>query len=94
VLLKGLVIGFSIASRVGPFVGIFPGLGLFQANEGSVVTLVLGVFIGSGIWWNILCFVVGLFKGSLKKQTLIWINRLSGLITFLFGIYSFWGLLH
>jgi threonine/homoserine/homoserine lactone efflux protein len=76
------------------FVGIFSGLGLSQANEESVVILVLGVFIGSGIWWLILCFVVGLFKESLKKQTLIWINRLSGLIIFLFGIYSFWGLLH
>jgi hypothetical protein len=67
------------------FVGIFSGLGLFQANEGSVVTLVLGVFIGSGIWWHILCFVEGLFKGSLKNKPLI---------IFLFGIYSFWGLLH
>ncbi|MBV7508915.1 LysE family translocator [Bacillus sp. sid0103] len=76
------------------FVGIFSGLGLTQANEGSVVTLVLGVFMGSGIWWLLLCFVVGLFKEVLKKQTLIWINRLSGLIIFLFGIYSFWGLLH
>ena len=75
------------------FVGIFSGLGLTQANEGSVVTLVLGVFMGSGIWWLFLCFVVGLFKDMLKKQILIWINRLSGLILFLFGIYSFWGLL-
>ncbi|MFC0024833.1 LysE family translocator [Neobacillus cucumis] len=73
-----------------PFDGIFSGLGLTQANERSVVTLVLGVFIGSGIWWLILCFVVGLFKEALKKQTLIWINRLSDLIIFLFGIYSFW----
>lgn len=76
------------------FVGIFSGLGLTQANEGSVVTMVLGVFIGSGIWWLLLCFVVGLFREVLKKQILIWINRLSGLIIFLFGIYSFWGLLH
>ncbi|WP_420491983.1 LysE family translocator [Neobacillus drentensis] len=76
------------------FVGIFSGLGLTQANVGSVITLVLGVFIGSGIWRLILCFVVGLFKEVLKKQTLIWVNRLSGLIIFLFGIYSFWGLLH
>ncbi|MGG3470058.1 LysE family translocator [Neobacillus pocheonensis] len=74
------------------FVGIFSGIGLTQASEGSVVTLVLGVFIGSGIWWLLLCFVVGLFREVLKKPILIWINRLSGLIIFLFGIYSFWGL--
>lgn len=76
------------------FVGIFSGLGLTQANEVSVVTMVLGVFIGSGIWWLLLCFVVGLFREVVNKQILIWINRLSGLIIFLFGIYSFWGLLH
>lgn len=76
------------------FVGIFSGLGLTQANEGSVVTMVLGVFIGSGIWWLLLCFVVGFFREVLKKQIFKWINRLSGLIIFLFGIYSFWGLLH
>lgn len=76
------------------FVGIFSGLGLTQANEGSVVTMVLGVFIGSGIWWLLLCFVVGFFREVLKKQIFKWINRLSGLIIFIFGIYSFWGLLH
>ncbi|MGG1680314.1 LysE/ArgO family amino acid transporter [Neobacillus sp. NRS-1170] len=76
------------------FVGIFSGLGLTQANEGSVVTMVIGVFIGSGIWWLLLCFVVGLFREVLKKQMLIWINRLSGLIIFLFGIYSFLSLIY
>jgi threonine/homoserine/homoserine lactone efflux protein len=76
------------------FVGIFAGLGLSQTNEVSVLTLVLGVFTGSGLWWFILSNVVGLFKQVLKRETLTWINRLSAVIIFLFGVYSIFGLLH
>jgi threonine/homoserine/homoserine lactone efflux protein len=76
------------------FVDIFAGLGLSQTNEVSVLTLVLGVFTGSGLWWFILSNVVGLFKQVLKRETLTWINRLSAVIIFLFGVYSIFGLLH
>ncbi|MGG0187903.1 LysE family translocator [Bacillus rhizoplanae] len=76
------------------FVGIFSGLGFSQVNEVSVLTLVLGVFFGSGIWWLILCIVVGLVTEGLKKETLVWINRLSGLIIFLFGVNAILSLLY
>jgi threonine/homoserine/homoserine lactone efflux protein len=75
------------------FIGIFAGLGLSQPNATSALTLVLGVFSGSGLWWLILSTLVGLVKKVLKKESLTWINRLSGLIILLFGVYSMLSLL-
>jgi len=69
------------------FIAIFAGLGLTQSQATSTFTLVLGVFLGSGLWWLILSFLVGFFKEFLKTQALSWINRISGIIIFLYGAY-------
>jgi len=70
------------------FIGIFSGLGLTQTSSYSALTLVVGVFIGSALWWLILSSVVGLFNRHLHERSLTWINRLSGLIIFSFGVYA------
>ena len=89
VFLKGLVIGFSIAAPVGP-IGVL--VIKRTLSQGRIYGIVSGV--GAASADTVYGLIAGLFKESLKKQTLIWINRLAGLIIFLFGIYSFWGLLH
>lgn len=75
------------------FIGIFAGLGLAQTSVSSALTLVIGVFSGSVLWWLVLSTLVGLFRKFLKKESLTWINRLSGLIILLFGVYSLLSLL-
>lgn len=76
------------------FVGIFAGLGLSQSSVTSALTLVLGVFSGSGLWWFILSILVTLLNKVIKKESLTWINRLSGLIILSFGVYSILSLFH
>ncbi|PWV94282.1 threonine/homoserine/homoserine lactone efflux protein [Paenibacillus cellulosilyticus] len=67
------------------FIGIFSGLGLTQTSSASAMTLVLGVFTGSALWWIMLSSLVGLFNKHLNAKSLTWINRLSGLIILAFG---------
>ena len=72
------------------FAAIFAGLGL--ANQPgdylSAMTLVLGVFSGSALWWLVLSFGVSLFRERVTPQWMVWINRVSGLIVLTFGILA------
>jgi threonine/homoserine/homoserine lactone efflux protein len=73
-----------------PFAAIFAGLGL-AASDGSYASagmLVLGVFIGSALWWLLLSGGVGLFREKLGTGALLWINRFSGVIITGFGVLA------
>jgi threonine/homoserine/homoserine lactone efflux protein len=64
------------------FAAVFAGFGLAGA-KGSLVsaaTLVLGVFLGSGIWWFFLVGVFSIFRVRLEHHELHWVNRIAGLI--------------
>ncbi len=72
------------------FLAIFAGLGIGTAKTDylSSITLVIGVFIGSALWWLILSSVVGYFQSKITPNRLVWINRLSGLIIISFGLLA------
>ncbi len=64
------------------FAAVFAGFGLAGAR-GSFVsagTLILGVFLGSGLWWLFLVGVFSLFKRRLEHHELQWVNRVAGII--------------
>jgi threonine/homoserine/homoserine lactone efflux protein len=69
------------------FAGIFAGLGLAQehATYGRVGIMVLGVWLGSLLWWLLLSLGADLFRGSFDARLLLWINRGSGGILLLSG---------
>lgn len=70
------------------FGAMFAGFGLL--NEGvsySVSTLmVLGVFLGSGLWWLVLSGGVSLLRARFSVSLLKWVNKFSGGIITVFGI--------
>ena len=72
------------------FAAVFAGLGI--ASEGgnyvSAAVLVLGVFVGSALWWLILAGGVGLFRASFDAQGLRWVNRIAGAIIIGFGLFA------
>lgn len=76
------------------FSAIFAGLGLVSTNGnyGSAGALVLGVFIGSSLWWLILCCSVGVFREKFDLRGLQWVNRISGAIITSFGLAALLGL--
>jgi len=69
------------------FLGIFAAIGLggTQATFGHAAILVLGVWIGSLLWWLMLSFGVGYFRHSIEPRHFAWISRGSGAILFLSG---------
>jgi threonine/homoserine/homoserine lactone efflux protein len=72
------------------FAAIFAGLGLAgtSGNYASAGVLVLGVFIGSALWWLILSSGVGLFRARFNPDRLRWVNRISGAIIIGFGLFA------
>jgi len=72
------------------FAAIFAGLGVASAsgNYLSAGVLVLGVFIGSALWWLILSSGVGLFRAKFSPHGLRWVNRISGVIIAGFGLLA------
>jgi threonine/homoserine/homoserine lactone efflux protein len=73
------------------FAAIFAGLGIASSSGSpvSALILVLGVFLGSGLWWLTLSSLVNLFRARfLKPVALRWVNRISGTIITGFGIVA------
>jgi len=69
------------------FAAIFAGTMIGQ-NIGSPLVMVAGVFAGSASWWLALSFGVGLMRDKLNQAHMMWINRISGTIIILFGIFA------
>lgn len=73
------------------FVAIFAGFGLAsEADYGAASVLVVGVFLGSALWWLGLSAVVSWLRTRFNMQALVWVNRLSGVIIIAFGVVAFW----
>lgn len=78
------------------FAAIFAGLGVGSATSGdymSALILVAGVFLGSGSWWFLLSGIIGMVRHRFNPGHLVWVNRISGLIIFIFGIIALVSLL-
>jgi threonine/homoserine/homoserine lactone efflux protein len=72
------------------FAAIFAGLGLASTSDSNVSAgfLVLGVFLGSTLWWLILSGGVSVFRSMLDVRGLQWVNRISGAIILGFGLWA------
>jgi len=72
------------------FAAIFAGLGVGGASGSyvSAAVLVLGVFIGSALWWFILSSGVSVFRTRFNPHRLWWVNRISGIIITGFGLIA------
>jgi Putative threonine efflux protein len=89
------------------FAAVFGGLGLSTgsvesgaggdgAATGNMVAaavLVLGVFVGSALWWLLLSASVGAFRRRVTPVAMLWINRASGAVLGGFGIAALASLL-
>ncbi len=71
------------------FIAVFAGLGLANTShdKNNAILLVLGVFIGSAIWWLILSGLSYNVKKLISNKILLRIDLLSGIIIVIFGIY-------
>ena len=76
------------------FVGIFTGLGIgMSGSYADAAALVVGVFLGSALWWLTLSVGVSLFRGRFTRSVMRRVSRLAGLIIVGFGLLAFSGAL-
>ena len=70
------------------FLAIFAAIGFTgdAATMGGAAILVLGVWLGSLLWWVGLAVGAGMMRASFDRQHLIWINRGSGGLLLLSGV--------
>ncbi len=76
------------------FAAIFAGLGAGSVGGDAVgaMSLVLGVFLGSTLWWFVLSGATSLFRAKLPAGSLRWVNRISGVVLAGFGVLALSGL--
>jgi threonine/homoserine/homoserine lactone efflux protein len=72
------------------FVAVFAALGLGTSHPEpiSAATLVVGVFVGSALWWLTLSGAVGMLRGRFNTASLRWVNRVSGIVITAFGVLA------
>ena len=72
------------------FAAIFAGLGLADSsgNYASAGMLVLGVFLGSSLWWLLLSGGAGFFREKFNADAMHWVNRISGAVITVFGVLA------
>ena len=84
------------------FAAIFAGLGvapvgaapgMIQGADSAAAALVLGVFLGSALWWFVLSSVIGRLRHYIGVRTLAVINRVCGTVLTAFGLYAMASLL-
>jgi threonine/homoserine/homoserine lactone efflux protein len=71
------------------FVGLFGATGFAASpNIATAAVLVLGVFLGSALWWLILSSSVDLLRSRFGPNWMRPVNRLSGCILIVFGAFA------
>jgi threonine/homoserine/homoserine lactone efflux protein len=83
------VLTLTNPSTIISFAAVFAGLGLAEGGAGEGAGwLVLGVFCGSAAWWTVLSGVVGAMRERIGLRTMLWVNRVSGVIVAGLGVVA------
>lgn len=90
VFLLTLANPMTILSFVAVFATISTGHTGHAGGSGGIpaATMVLGVFLGSALWWLGLSTMVSSVRHKLSAKTMQSINRLSGAILLAFAVYQ------
>jgi threonine/homoserine/homoserine lactone efflux protein len=84
-----LLLTLSNPATILSFAAAFAGFGLgMSVDYRAAGSLVFGVFIGSALWWLILSGAVGMLRSRVDSKWMQTVNRVSGGMLFVFGIYA------
>jgi threonine/homoserine/homoserine lactone efflux protein len=72
------------------FAAVFAGFGLagIKGSAPSSGILVLGVFLGSALWWLFLVGLFSLYGRRFESHELVWVNRVTGAIIIASGMLA------
>lgn len=84
-----LVLTLANPMTILSFLAIFAGLGLTGARDLATATsMVLGVFLGSALWWVFLCGLAARIGPRLGNKAFVAINRAAGVLVIGFALYQ------
>jgi threonine/homoserine/homoserine lactone efflux protein len=76
------------------YAGVFAGIGLTAGSSfADAAVLTLAVWLGSTLWWVVLCTPVAWLRERVSARVLLWVNRISGAALVLFGLLAVLGAL-
>ncbi len=82
-----VVLGLTNPVTMVAFLGVFAAFGLGQRLfDLSSSVPVLGVFIGSFLWFVTLGYIASVFRKKLRTSGLTWVNRIAGILLILSGV--------
>lgn len=88
--LSSFLVGITNPAAVLTFLFAFSYFGISgDTNFIQGICLVIGVFLGTYLWWAALSVIVSILKGRQKKDHLQIMNRIFGVILCLFGMVVF-----
>ena len=84
-----LLLTLTNPATILSFIAVFAGAGLGATpNYLAAGFMILGVFLGSALWWLFLSGSVGLLRSRITPQCMQGINRFSGCLLIGFGVYA------
>jgi len=83
-----VVLTITNPATILSFAAVFTGLGLgsTRGNYAAAGLLVVGVFVGSALWWALLSGMTTTLRSRLDLEALRWVNRISGAVIGAFGV--------
>ncbi|CAG0956174.1 hypothetical protein ARNL5_00524 [Anaerolineae bacterium] len=92
IYLSSLVLALTNPLSIFAFIAVFAMLGLGQEHGvAEAILLVLGVFVGSNLWFQSLGTVATLFYGKITAGGMRWVSRVAGILIIVSGIVLFAG---
>lgn len=89
---QALVMGLSNPGAILVIFGLFAFFGIGSSpdyNAWNMVAIIAAVFAGATIWWFSITAVLNHFRKRFNLRTILWINRITGIIVIIIGIALF-----
>lgn len=92
-MLKSFILTFTLAlanpGTIFSFIVVFTGTGLYSASKNPINTLliILGVFIGSELWWILLVSTANIFHHKLTSGNMNKLNKILGSVIAVSGAF-------
>jgi threonine/homoserine/homoserine lactone efflux protein len=87
-----LILTLSNPLYIFVFIAFFTGVNLVSDSHVlknlPYFIIVLGVSTGSFFWYFLLSTLANVFRGKLRLKRLFWINRISGTVIMVFGLFA------
>lgn len=89
--LQAMFMGFSNPGAIFVIFALFAffGIGAEAGNKWSVAPIILSVSLGAAAYWFGVTWLLSHFRKHFKMGTIIWINRITGIIVIVIGIALF-----